>query len=1368
MGETSDPRTVSRTGGRAYGRASPCWLLAPLMLLGGWAPAVGGADGPTVRVRDSDPDRIVLEVEAGPLETEPVVVEGTVYERVTLAGGGLTAEPGHPALPFYGILVGIPFDRDPALEAEVLESRDLGAKRILPAPRYHPQDRDSEFPGWVASYEPDPEAYATTRSLPGILAEVVSVSRMRFQRTALLRVYPLAYRPAEGRLTLRGRVRLTLRLKPRDDAKAEPGELPPREEVWDGLYRRAIANFRSAGGWQRAPSKVPGQPSPALGQAEVEFRIRIDSTGVYELTYPELQTAGLAEELPIDSIGIYQRSFEPDSTDPFAVHPLAVEVCDFDRDGAFNGSDRVVFFARSFREQWVRADWEDLFTGTNVYWFGKNARGRARMDTVLMPAGLCPAETLRWTWRRSWFEEEHVFDYQPSRLEKDRTHWVSPNVHEAEIPFPLEHVYPAAAGTLRVHFEDIRPRDGISCLSVSLRNPTGGALESGEFGLPDHGGLTRTLEIAPAFLGTGEHVLHFSGYRRSGSQVSEEMGASLDWFELVHPSSSIVRDRYLQLAVPADGGTRCVAARGFSSPQVSLFDVSNPFAPRRVIVTRSDIQSSPGGDGFELTVRVSDGPGRWVALEEGGLRRLASGSLERRESAGLHAREADYLIIGPEVFLPEVTPLAAHREAEGYRVQVSRVSDVYDEFGGGFKSAQAIKRYLAYGFEHWARRPQFVLLVGDASEDRKGVLEASDPDWVPTEVVSGYLVGRAASDAWYGCIDDDHLLDIFVGRLSAGSPEELRSQVDKILAYELEGKAPYWRQRVVLLADDAYSSLDFGEYTRVEIEECFESVLKTAGGMAVGSSGCRVDTLAFFLSRYTGRSDSEGYHLVCAGTPDFLGCVRDSVSLGVTGPLTRSLNEGCLVFAYLGHGFRKGMAHEYVLVDGIRVLDQGQSRWRHDVQERLESNGRAFFCAGFGCLLADFDPPDEARDGDAMLEKFMSLDGGGAIAGLGSSTSEVFFAETAYTQALFTSMFVDPPVRGAGTGEQEWVLGELAARTAARVLTLHQDAGVVDRRILFGDPALRLRSRPVGFEVTADGMPLRSGDSLVVPADSTTARIRATVPLSVVEGPDSLWVEVRDASGSARLVPDVDYTVRVETSGETPVLLLELEHEVRLADYCLVIGAATRTGAELTHEIRVVLETVTTAEGRPLIDGDPVGIGTRVRLSAVLPWRLSAEALGLFLAGAGGEVPLEVEVVADHPELGNAWTLEFVVPSLPRGEYRLILAAVDEKVEVLRLTLRAEITIEELTVYPNPFSDFADFAFRLSTGGDVRVDIFTVAGRPVRTLRFGGTVGYNSVTWDGRDQENARVANGTYLYRVTVRCGGEKIESPIGRVGLMR
>ena len=67
--------------------------------------------------------------------------------------------------------------------------------------------------------------------------------------------------------------------------------------------------------------------------------------------------------------------------------------------------------------------------------------------------------------------------------------------------------------------------------------------------------------------------------------------------------------------------------------------------------------------------------------------------------------------------------------------------------------------------------------------------------------------------------------------------------------------------------------------------------------------------------------------------------------------------------------------------------------------------------------------------------------------------------------------------------------------------------------------------------------------------------------------------------------------------------------------------------------------------------------------------------------------------------------------------------------------------------YPNPFNPMTTIAFDLATAGKVRIDIFSLDGRRVRTLVEGAyAAGRHLEAWNGRDQAGRSVPSGTYLF----------------------
>ena len=70
--------------------------------------------------------------------------------------------------------------------------------------------------------------------------------------------------------------------------------------------------------------------------------------------------------------------------------------------------------------------------------------------------------------------------------------------------------------------------------------------------------------------------------------------------------------------------------------------------------------------------------------------------------------------------------------------------------------------------------------------------------------------------------------------------------------------------------------------------------------------------------------------------------------------------------------------------------------------------------------------------------------------------------------------------------------------------------------------------------------------------------------------------------------------------------------------------------------------------------------------------------------------------------------------------------------------------------YPNPFNAETQISFDIASTGMVRLELFDITGRTIRTLVDQTyTPGRYRVTWDGRDGAGNEVASGMYIYRLS-------------------
>lgn len=161
----------------------------------------------------------------------------------------------------------------------------------------------------------------------------------------------------------------------------------------------------------------------------------------------------------------------------------------------------------------------------------------------------------------------------------------------------------------------------------------------------------------------------------------------------------------------------------------------------------------------------------------------------------------------------------------------------------------------------------------------------------------------------------------------------------------------------------------------------------------------------------------------------------------------------------------------------------------------------------------------------------------------------------------------------------------------------------------------------------------------------------------------------------------------------------------------------------------------------------------------------------LQLIHLGGN-PLVERVPAELPD--NKARLYFRPENLADGEYTLRVMGYDHKgnesgeVEYeIHFKVVNESSVSNILNYPNPFSTSTEFVYTL-TGSEIpdvfRIDIYTITGKLVKSIDLAEMgdvkIGYTRTEykWDGRDEFGDLLANGVYIYKVTVKTGDEEIK----------
>ena len=149
------------------------------------------------------------------------------------------------------------------------------------------------------------------------------------------------------------------------------------------------------------------------------------------------------------------------------------------------------------------------------------------------------------------------------------------------------------------------------------------------------------------------------------------------------------------------------------------------------------------------------------------------------------------------------------------------------------------------------------------------------------------------------------------------------------------------------------------------------------------------------------------------------------------------------------------------------------------------------------------------------------------------------------------------------------------------------------------------------------------------------------------------------------------------------------------------------------------------------------------------------------------------EAVKDDPTKG---IVKYPLSNLASGKYIIRVKAWDiannagEGTTEFIVNANGSEGIKGLKSYPNPFSELTRFYFEHNINAQtlhVKVNIFNTIGQLLKTIdqdvATDGTF-VDGLTWNGRDDLGSRLADGLYIYRVTVTTNALTLESGFAKL----
>lgn len=246
---------------------------------------------------------------------------------------------------------------------------------------------------------------------------------------------------------------------------------------------------------------------------------------------------------------------------------------------------------------------------------------------------------------------------------------------------------------------------------------------------------------------------------------------------------------------------RAVNLENFTSPNVRVFDVTNPENP----IHFANLTAKAANGGF--SVFLPAGRGRVMfAVEDSAI--LVPDSISQNYpsdwSKAIH--NANLIVITHKNWTEQSNEWAKYRRAQGLSVVVVDVEDVYDEFNFGINGSSAINNFLRHASATWNTKPTYVLLIGDATYDPKNNAGGGANNFIPTKLVDTVYTETGSDDA-LADFNDDGLAEMAIGRLPVRDAQTVTKLLGKVTAFEQTASTGL--SRGVIFASDEPNGYDF-------------------------------------------------------------------------------------------------------------------------------------------------------------------------------------------------------------------------------------------------------------------------------------------------------------------------------------------------------------------------------------------------------------------------------------------------------------------------------------------------------------------------------------------------------------------------------
>jgi len=544
------------------------------------------------------------------------------------------------------------------------------------------------------------------------------------------------------------------------------------------------------------PTPPPAIPAPTHGEVPVSLdgdaavKISVQSEGWYQVSKAQLVAAGLEPNADARTLQLYAEGIEQ----PMLI--LGRQA------GPLGSNDSIEFYGTGI---------DTPFSGTRVYWLIRGSRPGMRIRSV-STAG-------------SGLSEPQSFPFTVL-LQQRTTYFATLLNGENNDTF-----FGAAVTSQPVDQQlTVAHADANSSMQISVDVTLQGATDQqehrvsvlfngasvGEMDFANLANVTNNFSIDRSLLQDGLNTVTLTALQ-GDNDVSVVQSIALHY-----PHTYEADANWLKATAPAGSALHI---GGFSNQRIQVFDITNPLAIEQLSGT---VRQESASYGLTLGLPPAAGPERTLLVfSDEQISRPSGLAFHKPAALADHRLGSQMVIITHPDFESALAPLVRMHESRGKSVEVVTIDEVFDAFNYGERSPFAIRDFLQNAESHWNRKPQYLLLVGDASLDPRDYLGLGDFDFVPTRIIETAAF-KTATDDWFSDFKQNGFETIATGRIPVRTVSDAELVVSKIVNYEkgLAGGG-FGNQRALLVADQNIGA-DFTTATKFAASDLPSSLQPTA------------------------------------------------------------------------------------------------------------------------------------------------------------------------------------------------------------------------------------------------------------------------------------------------------------------------------------------------------------------------------------------------------------------------------------------------------------------------------------------------------------------------------------------------------------